>query len=185
MMKAETIKSLEKYSTFKAQMLFGAGLVAPIAGVLIGTGHLGVGVRAVVETGLLIGGPIIAALGGFVAVMAHKDSTQVSGRVTAEQPVAVSEIARLEREVAYLNTQLAQASSVTLNALLPTLQSKEIALLYVGREDTGELVERLSKVLGPREVNHTIRHLWILNHAKCSDEKREEFRALFDGMEKF
>lgn len=184
-MKSETIKTSKTYSTFQAQMLFGAVLIAPIVGVLIGTGHLGDGLRGVIETALLIGCPLIAALGGFAAVMAHKDPMRGSAQVTAEQAAAAANIARLEREVAYLNAQLEQANSVTLNALMPALESKEVALLYVGQGDTGELVERLSKNVGPREVNHTIRHLWVLNNAKCSDEKREEFRTLFDGMKKF
>lgn len=105
--------------------------------------------------------------------------------VVAVQAMA-EKIARLERQVSMLETQLSNANKVSLDAMLPLLRAREIVLLYVGSADTGVLVEELNESFGPREANHAIRHLWVLNHAKCSDERREEFRALFNhGMSKF
>ena len=95
-------------------------------------------------------------------------------------------IARLQTQVTTLEKQLSDANKVSLNTMLPLLRAREIVLLYVGSDDTRVLVEQLNGAFGPREANHAIRHLWVLNHAQCSDEQREEFRALFDhGMSKF
>lgn len=95
-------------------------------------------------------------------------------------------IAQLESQVAQLQSLLENERRATLGAMLGPLRAREIVLLYIGTGDSSGLVERLSRDFGPREVNEATRHLFVLNQAPCSDQKREEFRALFNnGMTKF
>lgn len=103
----------------------------------------------------------------------------------AEEAVA-EKVERLEREVATLLAELDRTRMATLASMLGPLRLREIVLLYVGEKDSARLVEDLSKDFGSWEVNQVIRHLFQLNHAPCSDDEREKFRAMFDhGMNKF
>lgn len=94
-------------------------------------------------------------------------------------------IAQLESQAAHLQSQLENERAATLGAMLGPLRAREIVLLNIGSDNSSKLVERLSQDFGPH-VDEVIRHLFDLNHAPCSDQKREEFRALFNkGMTKF
>ena len=76
--------------------------------------------------------------------------------------------------------------SPTLGAMLGPLRLRQIVLLHIGTEDPATLVETLSEEFGSWGVNQAIRHLFLLNNALCSDELREQFRAIFNnGMCKF
>jgi hypothetical protein len=63
-------------------------------------------------------------------------------------------------------------------------------LMFVAHMPTSAIaepaIERLSQEFGAWEGDQTIRHLFVLNNAPCTDEKREELRAIFqNGMCKF
>lgn len=103
----------------------------------------------------------------------------------AEQAVA-EKVEALERQVANLQAELARTRAMSLGGMLGPLRLRQIVLLYVGKENASQLVETLSQDFKPSEVNQAIRHLWLLNNAPCTDEQREQFRAMFNnGMSKF
>lgn len=105
--------------------------------------------------------------------------------VVAQQALA-EKVATLERQVDALQDELELTRATTLGAMLGPLRLRQIVLLHIGTEDTAQLVENLSRDFGSRAVNQAIRHLFILNHAPCTSERREQFRAIFDnGLAKF
>lgn len=104
----------------------------------------------------------------------------------AVMTAAAETITRLENQVRLLQAELERTQKATLASMLGPLRLHGIVLAHVGTNDPAELVEDLSKDFTPWEVNQTIRHLFLLNHAPCSDELREQIRAVFrNGICKF
>lgn len=102
------------------------------------------------------------------------------------QQAMVDKVAALERQVATLQEELERNRSATLGAMLGPLRVRQVVLLHVGIESPAQLVDKLSQSFGSWAANQAIRHMFDLNDAPCSDEQREQFRAMFgNGMVKF
>lgn len=95
-------------------------------------------------------------------------------------------IASLEVQVSRLQAELETNRKATLAAMLGPLRLHGIILTYIGVDNTADLVKSLSEKFSAWEVNQAIRHLFVLNHAPCTDEQRETVRSVFqDGTCKF
>ncbi len=109
------------------------------------------------------------------------------GVVTVAIAIALIEkVKRLEWHIANLETDLRQARSATLDAVLGPLRLREVALVYFGDEEMEDYATTLAQEFDAHVADQVLRHVFDLNGAPVTDEQREAIRRSFNhGMDRW